>query len=228
MNRIRINGNKYQVLITPDYIHSSGLEVMLDNWTDASFNNFYIVDFDNLQDALYEALKYPDIDWYKLVSFHIEIYKKTKEYLANLLDKYNFNVEFKPSLITPEELKSSFFDRVTYSKKSFNMTYGLNDIITFNVLHPWSKNLEQIANNLEKDKQLKITAKHYKDNAIYLTGITDIGTTYSIVLMPLHIYNVLKWIMKNRGNNNAENVFEQVYSKALEQQKKLDENPLTL
>jgi hypothetical protein len=228
MNRIRATGNKYQVLITPDYIHSTGFEVLLDNWTDASFNSFYIMEFDNLQDALDESLNHPDIDWYKLISHHVEIYKRLKKYLGDLLNKYNYNVEFKPNLITPEELKNSFFDRVNVSKKSFNVTYGLNDIITFNVLHPWSKNLDQISKNLEKDKELRIKATHIKDNAIYLTGITDIGTTYSIVLMPLHIYSTLRWIMKNRNNTNAENVFEQVYNKAMDQQQYIDKDPLTL
>ncbi len=228
MNRIRIGNNKYQVLITPDYIQSPSFEVMLDNWLDSSFNNYYIKEFENMQDALYEALKHPDIDWYKLVSHHVENFKKLRELLTDLIARYNITVEFKPSLITPEELKNSMFDRIILSKKQFNTTFGLNDIISFNITNPWSKNLEFIAKKFEKEKSLNLFDRNYKDNAIYLSGKTDIGTTYSIILMPTHIYNALRWLMKNKENTNSDAIFEQVYAKAMEQQKKIDENPLVL
>ena len=228
MNRIRISGGKYQVLITPDYIHSSSFEVMIDNWLDSSFNNYYIKEFDNMQDSLYEALKYPDIDWYKLVSHHVENFKKLKDIVNGLITKYNFTVEFKPSLITPEELKNSMFDRIIFSRKQFNTSYGLNDIISFNITNNWTKNLEFIAKIFEKENSLNIYAKHYKDNAIYLSGRTDIGTSYTIILMPTLIYSVLKWLMKNKENTNADAIFDQIYTNAMEQQKKIDENPLVL
>ena len=228
MNRIRISNGKYQVLITPDYVNSANFEVLLDNWLDTCFNNYYITEFDNLQDALYYALKFPDIDWYKLVSHHIENYKKLKGILQEIITRFNFSTDFKPSITTPEELKNSMFDRIGLSKKQFNTTFGLNDVITFNILNPWSKNLDFIAKVFEKENKLNIFARHNKDNAIYLTGKTDIGTSYSIVLMPTHIYSTLKWLMKNKENTNAENIFEHVYNKAMEQQKEIDKNPLVL
>ena len=75
MNRIRKVDNMYQVLITPDIKISPDSALLIGNWSDESLRNFYVLQFESLNDAQAEAFKYPDIDWYKIVLNHKYIFE---------------------------------------------------------------------------------------------------------------------------------------------------------
>ena len=66
MNRIRKIDNNYQVLITPDIKLSPDSSLLIGNWEDESLRNYYILQFESLNDAQAEAYNYPDIDWYRI------------------------------------------------------------------------------------------------------------------------------------------------------------------
>ena len=46
--------------------------------------------------------------------------------------------------------------------------------------------------------------------------------------MPTLIYGTLKWLMRNKKNTNADNVFEHIYASAVQQQQIIDKNTLIL
>ena len=67
MNRIREHNNKFQVLITPALKYNTTYELLLGNWDDYNFRGFVVLEFNNLESALKESLKHPDLDWSKLL-----------------------------------------------------------------------------------------------------------------------------------------------------------------
>lgn len=228
MNRIRSFNNKYQILISNNNINYHDVDELLNNWLDISFNNYHIEETDNLQDALYESLKYQDIDWYKIVSYHVENYKKLKAIIENLIKKYNYTVELKSDIVTPDDLKNNIFDRVMLSHKFVNLANDVNDIISYTITNSWTKNLNHMAQLFEKDVRLRIFSKQHKNNSFYLTGKTEIGTSYSIIFMPTLINNAIKWLHNNKHNTNIENIFPEIIKKAIDLQTELDKQPLVL
>ena len=112
MNRIRKQDSKYQVLITPNLQMSPDSSLLIGNWEDESLRNYSVLQFDTLNDALCEAYKSPDIDWYKIVLNHKHIFKRLEDTLQLIIADNNLNVEFRPRLVDPLTLKNIMFDRV--------------------------------------------------------------------------------------------------------------------
>lgn len=231
MNRIRKVNNIYQVLITPDFKISPDSSVLIGNWDDESFRNFYILQFESLNDAQYEALKYPDIDWYKLTLNHSHIFKRLEYTIKAIIDESGFQTEFRSHLLDPESLKNTFMDRVQNAGERFNLRYSVNDIISFTIVNPWTNNLHYISKILENYRShlyrddLRIKNKKIVDGKIIcLYGFTEFGTIYEIKLVPTLLDQWASWYKKN-GFRNEKNASE-LYVKYIKMQDTIDNGPV--
>jgi hypothetical protein len=231
MNRIRKIGNMYQVLITPDIKVSPDSSLLIGNWEDESLRNYYVLQFPSLNEAMCEAYKLPDINWYRIILNHEYIYKNLESMIKAVINNQAYNIEFKSTLMDPEMLKNTIFERVVRGGERFNLRYGLNDIITFTIINPWSNNLHNISKALENYRShlhrddLRLRAKKIIDgNIIILNGITEFGTIYEIKLIPTLLYQWGEWYKKAgfRNQQNAENV----YQKYVKLQYTIDNNPI--
>jgi hypothetical protein len=227
MNRIREYNGEFQVIVTPDIKISPDSSLLFGNWADENLRNYYILQFTTFNDAMAEALKYPDIDWYKMVLNHKYIFTRLENTLKSIINEYKFNVELKSKLLDPETLKNVMMDRVIKGGDRFNLRYGLNDIISFTIINPWTNNLHNISKIIEKytnvtyRDDLRIRSKKIIDGKItYLYGYTELGTVYSIKLIPSLLNEGVMWYDKN-GFRNEQNFMTQ-YNKLLKQQNALD------
>lgn len=227
MNRIREYNGSFQVVITPDIKISPDTSLLIGNWADENLRNYYILQFDSFNDAMAEALNYPDIDWYKMVLNHKYIFARLDETLRGIIDKYNFNVEYKARLLDPTTLKNVMFDRVMKQGERFNLRYGLNDIIQFTIINPWKNNLHVIAKIIENytsdtyRDDLRIRFKKIVDGQIiYLYGYTEFGTVYAIKLIPTLLNQATMWYDKVGGKD--EKNFMAQYEKLLKMQREVD------
>jgi hypothetical protein len=202
MNRIREHNNKYEVLITPHQKYNTGFEFLLGCWTDETLSGFYVKEFNNFNNARNEAVKYPDINWNQLVDFHRDIFVLLKSCIQKIIKYSDMALQFKPILLTPEEAKNKMFDRVLNGVMSMNssrtlsdfrLIYDFNDIISFSIVNPWTKNLREFANHLKRSLTLNIIATIEKNDIVHLIGKTSIGTTYEIVLASSVLNNWMEW-----------------------------------
>ena len=231
MNRIRKVNNTYQVLITPNIRVSPDSSLLIGNWEDESLRNYYVLEFESLNDAQCEAYKYPDIDWYRMVLNHEHIYGRLKYTIQAVLNDNDYNVEFIPILTNPDTLKNIMFDRVIRGGERFNLRHGLNDIISFTIVNPWSNNLHNISKSIENyhshmgRDDLRIRSKKIVDGKIIcLYGYTEFGTVYEIKLLPTLIYQWGEWYKKNGYRN--ESVAQKLYNKIINKQKTIDSGPV--
>jgi Pyruvate-formate lyase len=223
MNRIRKIENIYQVLITPVQKYNAGFEILRGsfNVNDQYLTNYTIMEFSTLYEAQNEASKYPDLDWDSLVLLHQNVYIDLKKYIKNILDKNNFIYEYEPRISTSASLKNIIFDRVMKYGKRFVLSYNMNDIISFNIINPWSCNLEEMSSILESSSQLKIIKKMKSNSFISLIGKTDVETNYEIRLWPTLLYNWAKW---NTMHNICDNEIRiKSLNRCLEAQNCVDE-----
>ena len=227
MNRIREYNGTFQVLITPDIKISPDSSLLIGNWADENLKNYYVLQYDTFNDAMAEALNYPDIDWYKMVLNHKYIFMRLDSTLKHIINEYNFNVEFKAQLLDPTTLKNVMFDRVMKGGERFNLRYGLNDIIHFTIINPWKNNLHVIAKIIENytsdtyRDDLRIRFKKIIDGSIiYLYGYTEFGTVYAIKLIPTLLNQATSWYDKN-GFRDEKNFMMQ-YDKLLKMQQEVD------
>lgn len=227
MNRIRKVGNIYQVLITPSIKISPDNALMVGNWDDPELKNYYILNFDSLNDAQCEAYNHPDIDWYRLIINHKHIYHRLKLQIKNIIDTTGFTIGFYPQMMDPETLKNTMFDRVMAGSDRFNMRYGMSDIICFTITNPWTDNLHKISKSLESAREhlyrddLRIREKRVIDNKIIiLHGITEFGTPYEIKLVPELLFHWGEWYKKFGfiKQDHATKTYQQI----LEKQNELD------
>jgi len=230
MNRIRKVGNAYQVLITPDIKISPDSSLLIGNWTDEKLRNYYVLQYESLNDAQCKAYEDPDIDWYKLVLNHQHIYARLESTIRSILTDNNFNVDFRPVLMDHEALKDTMFNRVIKSGERFNLRHNMNDIISFTIINPWFKTLQSISTVLETyhahlyRDDLRLRHKKVVDGKIiYLYGVTEFGTTYEIKLIPTLLQQWVEWYKKNGFRN--ETGANDFYNKVMKQQQQLDNGP---
>jgi hypothetical protein len=228
MNRIRRIGNIYQVLITPTIQVSPDSALMIGAWDDSELRNFYVLEFDNLRDAEYEAYKHPDIDWYRLVVNHKYIYERLEINLKQVISNSGFTVDFRGNLMDPDTLKHTMFDRVINGGDRFSMKFGMSDIITFHITNPWTSNLHKLSKAIENTRahpyrdDLRVRNKKIIDNkTIILTGVTEFGSVYEIKLMPNILFQYGEWY-KKIGFTNPQNA-DKIYKEMLVQQDKVDQ-----
>lgn len=193
MNRIRKIDNKYLVLITPDIkISPSDSSLMLGSWQDSNLSNYYVIKFDTMNDAMAEAFKYPDINWYRIVLNHQDIFIRLRNTItsvinAGILEK----VQIRSKLMSADEFKNTMMDRVINGGGRFRLRDGFPDIISFTIVSMYSYVLFKVAKLLETytdhlySDTLRIKEKKVVNGKIiYLFGITEAGSIYQIKLMP--------------------------------------------
>ena len=230
MNRIRKMDNTYQVLITPDIKLSPDSSLLIGNFEDESLMNYYVSEFQSLNDAQYEAYNYPDIDWFRMVLNHQYIFQRLEQTIRYILAENNLNITFKPILMDADTFKNTIFNRVINGGERVNLKITSNDIISFTITNPWSNNLHNISKILENYRahlfrdDLRIRKKIIIDKIICLYGYTDFGTIYEIRLVPSLIQQWADWYKKVGFRNEANaNV---LYNKFLNQQTMLDNGPI--
>jgi hypothetical protein len=223
MNRIRKMGKKYQVLCTPNHEYDSDIEFLLGTWSDSDICGFAVIEFNNFVEAKFEADKFPDINWTKIVQFHKDNFYHLRDIVKITIEDTGMIVGFYPKLMSPEEAKHIMFERIISFQKSdmeFRMLDGMNDIISYTITNPWVKNLREIIKILFNNIELRLFKKIEKNNMFHLIGKTHIGTTYEIILYPDLIYNWVQW-----QNNNTwlhENQKDKSLKKVIELQKIID------
>lgn len=228
MNRIRKVGDTYQVLITPNIRIAPDSPIIVGNWEDENLRNYYILEFDTLNDAQAEAFKYPDIDWHRLVLNHQYIFERLHTQIKQVLDEGGFDVELRAKLMTPEEFKDTMFDRVLVGGERFNMKSHMNDLIKFTIVNPWSDILHKVARELEQYRvwmvrdDLRIREKEVIDGKIInLNGVTEFGSVYQIQLIPTLLDQWANYARHNSYRNPE--YIDVLYKKMLAQQNVVDQ-----
>jgi hypothetical protein len=233
MNRIRQVGKVYQTLISPHQKYDVGFEYMLGSWTDEGMMGFEVKEYNTYFDAECEATNHPDINWDQLVDYHKDSYTFLKHTIQTVLDNLTFIVRFDSKLLTPEQTKNKMFERVLEGhdrvvKKNdtsgFRTVYDMNDIISFVITNPWSKNLTEIQLHLLRTERLNIFSRIEKNNIIHLIGRTELGTTYEIILIPDILYNWIKW--RNANSNLSEDRHYSSLRNCIKTQRMIDATPV--
>jgi hypothetical protein len=225
MNRIRQSKNGFQVLITPNLGIAPSMELMTGHWDDDDLCGFYIEEYSCLDDAQCVAFRLPDIDWYKLVRLHADHYHQLNNFIKSVIFDYKFMVELKANYMSPEILKETTFNRVSNLGDRYSMTYDMNDIISFNIVNPWTKNVEKLAKILQEMPELRIKdVKVYGNKVIHLTGLTELGTTYEIRLWPTILYQWAEWhnTHSHRNTNVSNEKLNAIYKKYWDLQDNVD------
>jgi hypothetical protein len=150
-----------------------------------------------LEDALDEAYNYPDLDWARLSAFHKDIYVDLYKKIKFELDSSNFIYDFEPVLLSGEKIKEFIFNRVENYGEQFTLFNNLNDVVSYHIINPWTKNLKEMAKLLSKNKCLRIVLQDESNGIIKLIGETDISTNYEIVLWPTILSQWSKWVTAN-------------------------------
>lgn len=220
MNRIRKYKNYWQVLYTPCWIYSPSFEILRGFWDDDKLRNYYIREFETLSDAQCEAFKMPDIEWIRMVVMHKDAFHDLKDIIKKIIYGNNYIVDFEATFMDPDMAKESMFNRVMNNGRRFTLVNNMNDIISYHIVNPWSKNVNEIANVLQNDSRLRIIKRFTNNGVIHLVGKTEIGTTYEIGIWPTLLSQWAKWVRDN-PNVNIE-VKRDTLNKSLEMQKKLD------
>lgn len=200
MNRIRKFNNKYQVLITPNYTTNPSIELLLGYILDENIMKFSIKEFDSLNDALALALSFPDLDWNKLISIHKDIFFQLNNTIKQNLNYHKFIYDYKFNILTPQQLKNLIFNRVMRNGKRFIEFYNFNDIISFDIINPYTNNLIQIKNVLKNISKLNIVKIIQTNTHIKLIGITQNNSPYEIRLWNTLMYDYIYWLHINQLN----------------------------
>ena len=233
MNRIRRIGKTFQTLITPHQKYDVGFEYLLGSWTDDAIMGFEVREYKSYYDAECEASGHPDINWDQLVDYHKDAFVCLRDHIQKLLSKTKISVQFKSQLMTPEQTKNTMFDRVlkgqqTMIEKSetsgFRTVYNMNDIISFSISNPWSKNLAELELILMQSDRLRIFNKIEKNTIIHLIGRTDLGTTFEIVLVPSILNNWMDWRDMNKNLSSSHHL--STLRNCIKTQKIIDTTPV--
>lgn len=228
MNRIRkISDNKYQVLTNHHLRMLPDSPLYIGNIDDPDLMNYQIIETSNLNDALAESYKYSDINWKKIIDHHKYIFIRLKELIQSIINDYKLEVTFNPIYIDEGNFKNNVFERVEKYKNDTNFRFENLDIIEFDIVNPWTKNLQYIAEILTKHRgylyrdDLRIYYEQViKGKMIYLYGKTELGTNYKIKLIPTLLYQWLSWYYK--GGYIQGEAGQKLFNKLYHQQIELD------
>lgn len=232
MNRIRKFNDIYQVLITPNIKFSPDSSILVGNWDDENLKNYYILNFNSLNEAQAEAFKHPDINWQRFVINHEHIYKALHNEVKEVLDKYNIEAQLKSKLMTAEEFKNIIFNRVMSHGDRFNLRFDYTDIICITIINPWTEVLHKISQKLENHRDhlyldtLRIRQKKIIDGKIIiLYGITEFGSIYQIKLVPTLLHQWGEWFKNKSYDSNSGN---NIYKRIMILQDNVDKGPVLI
>jgi hypothetical protein len=185
MNQIRKKNEKYEVLITPTKYQSYDYEYLLGDWNSfesSLFDGYKIVEVDTLEKAKHIANKFPELKFEKLFidlnNSHVDL----KETIKNNLNSHDIHAQVFSSIMTPIGMKNTFFDRVAFYKKNFNLSLHMNDTIKFIIVLNNDNCIKNIVELLSNDCNLSIKNVNKNNNEYHLTGVTYLGTTFLIIV----------------------------------------------
>lgn len=233
MNRIRNVGKTFQTLISPHQKYNVGFEYLLGSWTDDAMMGFEVREYKSYYDAECEAANHPDINWDQLVDYHKDTYVCLNAHIKQLVARTKISVGIKSQLMTPEQTKNAMFDRVLKGQQSmiekndtsgFRTVYNMNDIISFTLTNPWSKNLAELELHLMKSDHLRIFNRIEKNAIVHLVGRTDLGTTYEIILVPSILSNWMDWLNMNKDLPSSHHL--STLKNCIKTQKLIDATPV--
>jgi hypothetical protein len=225
MNRIRHKDGQYQVLLTPHLTLLPSMELLVGNWDDEHLRGFSVQEYNTLPEAQLLAFRLPDLDWYKLVRMHINHYHDLLKIINHVIDKYHFIVNLIPKVTSPEELKTITFDRVLNLGHRYAATYNMNDIISFNIINPWTKNIDELSKVLISIPELRIKKrKVYNHKIIHLIGLTELGSTYEIKLWTTVVFQTVKWLSEHSKENSNKTKLDEMFKEALKLQSTIDKD----
>jgi hypothetical protein len=214
MNRIQKqkNGN-YNVLI------SGNTDSIISELSEYSITKMYLEEYESKEEAMIKSLDLPDLNWGNIVNYHKFEFKRLKDLIYNTIEDIGIYMEFIPILKSSIKLKKTVFDRINYYKNTFHPNKHVNDIIVFNIINPFTKNLKNVMPLLTRNKELNLDKSFTKDKKIIsLVGTTKNNTRYTINLYPSVMYN---WLKASEKIDNVEQMNEN-YKQALELQNKID------
>lgn len=224
MNRIRKKNGIYEVLITPNITMSVEVGILMGKWEE--IREYEIKEYETLQEALCEAYKYSEINWYKIVENHKYIYERIKKDIEKILKKNKYMTDVRYNIMTPEEVKEMIFERTRKTGERLNIKEGKNDIINIEIVNPWTENLRKISKSIEEHKEhlhrddIRIIKKQVIDKKIIiLLCMTELGTTYEIKLIPTLLNYWNRWVEKKSRN---EKIVDKIYKEYLESQEEID------
>lgn len=214
MNRILKKDNMYLVIVTPEYVSNSSTELMLGAWcNDQHIRGYKILAFRTMENAMEVAFKYPSIDWNKIVNMHVDSYKTITKTVNNVLSSHSYIVEIDSHLMSPDELKNTMFKRVAHYGERFSLFYDANDVISINIVNPWTRNTVEIAKLLKTIPELRIKKTVNTKSHIKLIGLTGVDTTYEIRIWTSLLAQWFRWILNNDLDPNGYiNMLPQIYA----------------
>lgn len=186
MNRIRSTEHGYQVLVSPS------LDYLLPRWVDGTLGGFSVEEYATLPDAQCRAFDLSDLDWVRLIEIHRLEFDRLTSRARQLLAAHHLPGDLTARLMSEEQLKQAFFDRVLTGHRQ------MPEVISIRISNPWTRNLKEIANTLSRDRELEITQTTSEGKMIRLTGMTHNNTAYEIELWPSVMLKWQEWHQAHR------------------------------
>jgi hypothetical protein len=222
MNRIRKTNDGYQVLNFPCRNFDPSTELLSGGWTDHGLRGFSVVSFETLHEAQLEALNNgADINWEKLHEDHKIFFDDLKQNVVNVLIKHKFIVDFNAKLLNGQQIKNALFDRAINNTR-FTLAEHFNDIVSFNIVNPWSKNCTEIVNLLKSTKNLRIYQEKKHRGVTHLIGITPSNTTYEITIWTTLMYQCSSWLNMHPVHKKNKKIVNDMYKNTFNAQAQLD------
>ena len=223
MNKIRRRNNGYEVLHSPHQKYNTGFEFLLGSWTDEGLKGFEISEYETLTEAQMVAAESPDINWEQLYDYHIDSFQYIKDLVNDVIKKANMTVQLKTQLLKPDEIKNKMFDRVSKGD-DFRLVYDMNDIVSFSIINPWTKNLDDLETYIVNNERLAIFQINRKNGITHLIGRTSIGTTYEILLIPNMVSHWMEWKKQHPDASSKRQIAE--LKNCLNIQRQIDTMPI--
>ena len=193
MNRIRKINNQYQVLITPHNSTEAESEYLLAQWSNEEVDDYNIKTFSTMEQAYNESCKYPNINWKFFYLYYIDMFHFLKANIYEAIHTFSIHndsvntailtshpIKMMYYLMSEEEIKNKFFDRVDIKKNLFRPVYDFSDILIFKIICKNKEQMELIKQIIPYNKVFKIIKVFTNQQKYILTGKTPIGTTYQI------------------------------------------------
>lgn len=200
MNRIRKVDNKYQVLINENYKTNPAIELSLGSLLAKEYLKDYdVLEFNTLNEAMNIAYNLPNIDFEKIYSDCIDVFKYLNKEIKETLKDIDIN--YTPYLLGPNQIKNIIFDRVIQKGRRFSF-YNFNDVIAFDISVNYPIEIERIIKYLINNKNLRLIRRVDNDTNIRLVGLTFNNITYEIRLWINEMKELMYWIYKNDKNIN--------------------------